>query len=116
MVAADYGNKQLDHTIFIENYGVSVLKSSVIYGANAAGKSNLLKAIVDGIQLVLNSSKNNKGDPLPHFYNKNQQINKSKLSLYVFGLLINNIFMIGLKTKSAYPHNIIELIMNLHSA
>lgn len=100
MVAADYGNKQLDHTIFLLNYGVSVLKSSVIYGANAAGKSNLLKAIVDGIQLVLNSSKNNKGDPLPHFYNKNQQINKSKPSLYVFGLLINNIHF-----EYSFSHN-----------
>jgi uncharacterized protein len=90
MIAADYGNKQLDHTLFLERYGVSVLKSSVIYGANAAGKSNLLKAIVDGVQLVLNSSKNNKGDPLPHFYNKNQQVNQSKPTWFVFGLLINN--------------------------
>jgi len=39
MIAADYGNKQLDHTIFLESYGISVLKSSVIYGANAAGKT-----------------------------------------------------------------------------
>ena len=70
MIAADYGNKQLNHTIVLENYGISVLKSSVIYGANAAGKSNLLKAIVDGVQLVLNSLKNNKGENIPHFYNK----------------------------------------------
>lgn len=90
MIAADYGNKQLNHTIVLERYGVSVLKSSVIYGANAAGKSNLLKAIVDGVQLVLNSSKNHKGDLLPHFYNKNQPVNQSQPSLYVFGLLTNN--------------------------
>ena len=90
MIAADYGNKQLDHTIVLERYGISVLKSSVIYGANAAGKSNLLKAIVDGVQLVLNTLKNYKGDPLPHFYNKNQLVNQFKPTLYVFGLLINH--------------------------
>jgi len=100
MIAADYGNKQLDHTIALESYGVSVLKSSVIYGANAAGKSNLLKAIIDGVELVLNSSKNNKGDRLPHFYNKNKQVNQAKPTLYVFGLLINNIHF-----EYSFSHN-----------
>lgn len=90
MIAADYGMKQLDSTIVLDRYGVSVLKSSVIYGANAAGKSNLLKSIVDGVQLILNSSKNNKGEPLPHFYNKNQRVNQSKPTLSVFGLFLNN--------------------------
>ncbi|RKZ43276.1 MAG: hypothetical protein DRR00_29995 [Candidatus Parabeggiatoa sp. nov. 3] len=90
MIAADYGQKQLDRTIVLERYGVSVLKSSVIYGANAAGKSNLLKSIIDGVQLILKSSKNNKGEPLPHFYNKNQRVNQSKPTLYVFGLFMNN--------------------------
>jgi hypothetical protein len=37
--------------------GVSALKTSVLYGANASGKSNLIKAIEFGKNLVLNGSK-----------------------------------------------------------
>jgi AAA15 family ATPase/GTPase len=37
--------------------GVSVLKTSVLYGANASGKSNLIKGIEFGRQLVLNGTK-----------------------------------------------------------
>ena len=37
--------------------GVSVLKTSVIYGANASGKSNLIKAIEFGRNLVLKGTK-----------------------------------------------------------
>ena len=42
-----------------------LLKSAVIYGANAGGKSNLLKAMMKMKWLVINSSKNmQKGEPL----------------------------------------------------
>ena len=37
--------------------GVSVLKTSIIYGANASGKSNLIKAIDFGRKTVLNGTK-----------------------------------------------------------
>lgn len=39
--------------------GISVLKTSVIFGANASGKSNLVKAIQFGKRLVLKGSKTN---------------------------------------------------------
>ena len=115
MIAADYGNKQLNHTIFIEKYGISLLKTSVIYGANAAGKSNLLKAISDGVQLVLNSVKNNKGDSLPHFYNKNHLLNQSKPTLYVFGLLINNThfeYSFSHNVERIFEEKLIEFLQN----
>jgi AAA15 family ATPase/GTPase len=42
-----------------------LLKSAVIYGANASGKSNLLKAMMKMRKLVINSAKNSqKGEPL----------------------------------------------------
>jgi AAA15 family ATPase/GTPase len=37
--------------------GISVLKTSVIFGANASGKSNLIKAISFGKSLVINGTK-----------------------------------------------------------
>lgn len=37
--------------------GVSVLKTSIIYGANASGKSNLIKAIDFGRKTILNGTK-----------------------------------------------------------
>lgn len=37
--------------------GVSVLKTAIIYGANASGKSNLIKSIDFGKKLVLNGTK-----------------------------------------------------------
>ena len=43
MIAADYGDKLSENIIPLEGYGVSVVKSAVIYGANASGKSNLEK-------------------------------------------------------------------------
>ncbi|MEA2013422.1 MAG: ATP-binding protein [Verrucomicrobiota bacterium] len=42
-----------------------LLKSAVIYGANASGKSNLLKAMIKMKNLLINSAKNSqKGEPL----------------------------------------------------
>ncbi|WP_409439201.1 AAA family ATPase [Psychromonas sp. GE-S-Ul-11] len=43
-----------------------LLRSSVIYGANAAGKSNLLRAMMDMEEIVRNSATNNQqGDAIP---------------------------------------------------
>ena len=43
-----------------------LLRSAVIYGANAAGKSNLIRALMDMEALVRNSaSKSQEGDSLP---------------------------------------------------
>ncbi|ELX8377527.1 ATP/GTP-binding protein [Providencia vermicola] len=47
----------------ISNLGI--LKSAVIYGANAAGKSNLLLAVRSMVDIIIHSSSNNLGEPLP---------------------------------------------------
>ena len=53
-----------DENVFQANR-YKLLKSAVIYGANASGKSNLLKAMIKMKNLVINSAKNSqKGEPL----------------------------------------------------
>ncbi|WP_445945471.1 AAA family ATPase [Shewanella sp.] len=44
---------------------LDLLRSAVIYGANAAGKSNFIKALVDMKHIIMNSGKLNLGDELP---------------------------------------------------
>lgn len=51
------------NTFEVENEKFSLLKSVAIYGANAAGKSNLIKAIVTMKTLV--TKNNQRGDKLP---------------------------------------------------
>lgn len=46
------GSRQLQHHIIRTSSGIDVLKTAAIYGANAAGKSNLVKAIEYLKQLV----------------------------------------------------------------
>ncbi len=72
-----------------------ILKTAVIYGANASGKSNLLKAFADGCIIVQNgislerkqSTKNN----TLYLPNKNHETNKSLPTCYTYGLLIDDI-------------------------
>lgn len=47
------GSQKLKHHIIKTNSGVEVLKTAAIYGANAAGKSNLVKAIAYLKSIVL---------------------------------------------------------------
>jgi uncharacterized protein len=64
MVAAKPVKEYEDANVFQANR-YKLLKSAVIYGANASGKSNLLKAIAKMKNLVINSSKNiQKDEPL----------------------------------------------------
>ena len=54
MEATKLKNLKDSNTFEINN--ISLLKSAVIYGANASGKSNLLKAMSRMRQIILNSS------------------------------------------------------------
>ncbi|ECH5494035.1 ATP-binding protein [Campylobacter coli] len=50
----------------ISNYGkLKLLKSSVLYGANASGKSNIIKALKTMKTIVISSAKKQRGDKLP---------------------------------------------------
>ena len=61
-------SKELEENIFnvAGNINLGILKSAVIYGANAAGKSNLLLAFRSMVDIVLHSASHNQaGDSLP---------------------------------------------------
>lgn len=54
MIASNKITRHPEHRIQIGNTGQSVLRTAVIYGANAAGKSNLVKAMGLGQRMILN--------------------------------------------------------------
>ncbi|NOQ63420.1 MAG: AAA family ATPase [Methyloprofundus sp.] len=59
------GNKEIPHSFVTRGY--HLLNSAVIFGANASGKSNVLKAVSFMRELVLNRSKVTQSvDKLPH--------------------------------------------------
>jgi len=61
MVAAKPVKEYQDENV-IQTERYNLLKSAVIYGANASGKSNLLKAMTKMKDLVINSAKNTQKD------------------------------------------------------
>jgi len=56
--------KELPNNIATIGDKAMVLRSAVIYGANASGKSNVLKSLTDFIELISNSAKNQINDKL----------------------------------------------------
>lgn len=54
--------KELPDNIFLVEDKFAVLRSSVIYGANASGKTNVINALVEFVQFIKNSSKNSLKD------------------------------------------------------
>lgn len=82
----------LENTIEIKKYKTKALKSTAIYGANASGKSNLLKAIANGVIFIQNSfSDSMQFDKIFNLYNKNNINNNNKCISYTFGILIYGI-------------------------
>ena len=57
------GDENLDNIISTNN--LDLLKTAAIYGANASGKSNLIKAFTFAILFVRNSNNNTVGMRLP---------------------------------------------------
>lgn len=57
------GNENLDNVVSINN--VDLLKTAAIYGANASGKSNLIKALTFAILFIRNSNNSTVGMRLP---------------------------------------------------
>lgn len=68
LVASNYDKetRESENTYSDPDTGIRLLKSAIIYGANASGKSNLLKAIEFMKQFVIDSSKESlRGDIIP---------------------------------------------------
>ena len=58
------GFKELPNNIVNIDNRAKVLRSAVIYGANASGKSNVLKALTEFIDFIINSTDNKLNDPV----------------------------------------------------
>ena len=84
------GKENLDNVISNEN--ISLLKSAAIYGANASGKSNILKALTCAILMVRNSNLIPVGGKWnfikPFLFD---EISKNKPSEFEFIFIANNI-------------------------
>ncbi|MDD3343383.1 MAG: ATP-binding protein [Sulfurospirillaceae bacterium] len=75
MVAAN--KKNLDNSIVLDENQFMLLQSAVIYGANGAGKSNLIKAFNAMQHIVLSSAKEQRGDQIksiePFIFDENSR-------------------------------------------
>lgn len=61
----DKDTREEDNIYFDEKYGLRLLKSAVVYGANASGKSKLFDALAFARYFIINSSKESqKGDEI----------------------------------------------------
>lgn len=65
MIASLEKEFEATHLISLNHNEFSLLKSTVIYGANASGKSNLLKALKTMQGIVLKSAQGQRGDSFP---------------------------------------------------
>gem|GEM_PF-4821747 len=89
-------NELQENLIPLDNYKVNALSKSVIYGANASGKSNLLSAMgYARIFILQNFIESNSADHLKNFFydyfNRNNQSNLEKPISVTFGVLVNGI-------------------------
>jgi hypothetical protein len=96
---AGQGNELPQNIQKIESYDFTLLKSAILYGANASGKTNFLKALADGTQIIKFGLLNTIGDTFEdtptesvkaRFYpNKNKELNLHQPSEYRYGVLLH---------------------------
>jgi len=67
LIASNYdkGTREDDNVIVNEKFGLRILKSAVVYGANASGKSKLFDALSSMRYFAIFSSKIQKGEVVP---------------------------------------------------
>lgn len=82
------GNTKKKENHLIDEYNLKLLKFSAIYGANASGKSNLLKAINFGKNIILGGIKTN----LSNLYCRIKDSNKNKISSFEYEIKIKDKF------------------------
>lgn len=63
-MVAGIGDENIENTIKVENTDETYLKSTAIYGANASGKTNFMKALTVAILMVRRSNLRNINEPL----------------------------------------------------
>lgn len=105
--------------------GIDVLKSAVIYGANASGKSNLVKAIYFAKSLVIEGTRPNLKIPLNQFrFDESTAKEDSKFEFefeknaktYVYGFELNTSYIASewlYETKKKSEKLVFERVTNL---
>lgn len=86
-IATNDTSSQDTNTIHLPEYGVHLLKTMALFGANASGKSNVMKAISDAASLIQSWI------PVEYFFSycKTSESNISKPIVYSFDILIGKI-------------------------
>jgi uncharacterized protein len=67
LIASNYDKdtREEENIFYFDKFGLRILKSAVVYGANASGKSKLLDAFATARYFIINSSKDShKGDEI----------------------------------------------------
>ena len=103
MVAGNY-TELPESTVYLEKQKVSVVKSAAIFGANASGKTNLIKCLELGIEFITR-------DFYSYHPNLNKQVNKEKPTTYVYGFLINGVqfeYSFSLEKERVMEEKLIE--------
>ncbi len=100
MIAGNYKDpenkgKQLleKNLMWSEKYKVNVLKAAAIYGANASGKSNFLKAIGNAVEFIRHNfteSHSETSIPFLSEYNKLDSDNLNRPITFCFGILVDD--------------------------
>jgi len=79
-----------DNVFCFEKEKINLLKSSVVYGANASGKSNLIKAVAKMKQMVLTSYKREEEDGINVEPFRLNSVSKNLPSLFECVFIIDN--------------------------
>lgn len=113
MIASDYGDLLPENTYYLKKYNIHVLKSAVIYGANASGKSNLLTAISDACIIIFEGYDKNTDVKSPYFFpNRNDERNHFLPTSYIFGFVINEIcyeYSFSCDNERIYEEKLVEM-------
>ena len=95
-------SRQLDdHLEKIENHDFEVLKASAIYGANGSGKSNLIKAMKFGKELIVRGSRPDRALKVTPFKLNQKGINSPSKFEYHFSIL-NKVYSYGIEVNHKY--------------
>lgn len=80
------GKARLKENHLIKTQNTNILKFTTIYGANAAGKSNLVKSIAYSRKIILAGLEHISRD----FYHKGKPENKNEKTTFEYEIMINN--------------------------
>ncbi len=95
-------SKDISNTFFLRDGSYELLNSAVLYGANASGKSNILKAMAQMRNIVLNSTKVHQStDKLPHNpYKLTKQTVQASTSFEIIFFVQENKYRYGFEFDS----------------